>query len=153
MTTLREPSVILRPIDETDSFVDGAWRPQSLDLVAELPALLAEVEAAGYPEVRRVSYALAGWDAPTDRNNRMLDRVVKLGGFRSQDVAEIGLIDSSGWKRVTLVVLPPGSEPAMARRVMEMAGTTGDRHHAREILDLAVDDSPRSGEIQERRDR
>jgi hypothetical protein len=68
---------------------------------------------------------------------------VKLGGFQSQDPAEISLVDSSGWKRMTLVVVPPGTDPTVARRALTMASMNGDRHRAREILDLAVaQDSP-----------
>ena len=133
----REPSIALRHPGDVDTFVDGGWWPRSLDLVAELPALLMAVEAAGYGEVRRISYALTAWDGRPPRQSPMLDRVVKLGGFRSQDPAEISLVDSSGWKRVILVVLPPGTNRDAARRALTMAGRNGDRHHAREILDLA----------------
>jgi len=132
-----EPSIALRHPGDTGTFADGGWWPRSLDLVVELPALLMAVEAAGYGEVRRVSYALTGWDGPPPRKSSMLNRVVKLGGFRSQDPAEISLVDSSGWKRTTLVVVPPDTDSAVARRALIMAGTNGDRHRAREILDLA----------------
>lgn len=75
----------------------------------------------------------------------MLNRIVKLGGFRSQDPAEISLVDSSGWKRVTLVVIPPGTDPAVARRALAMSGLNGDRHRAREVLDLAKWGAPGHG--------
>jgi hypothetical protein len=133
----REPSIALRDPADAGGFVDGGWWPRSLDLVAELPALLMAVEAAGYGEIRRISYALTAWDGHPPRRSTMLNRVVKFGGFHSQDPAEISLIDSSGSKRVVLVVVPPGADPAVARRALSMAGLNGDQHRAREILKLA----------------
>jgi len=99
--------------------------------------LLMAVEAGGYSEVRRVSFALTTWEGRPPRSSRMLNRVVKLGGFRSQNPAEISLVDSSGWKRITLVLVPPETDRSVARRALAMAGTNGDGHRAREILDLA----------------
>jgi hypothetical protein len=132
-----EPSIALRHPEDTDTYVDGGWWPHSLDLLAELPPLLMAVEAAGYAEVRRVSYAMTAWDGRPPRKTPMLDGVVKLRGIQSQDPAEISLVDRSGWKRITLVVVPPGTDPAVARKALSMAGMNGDRHRAREILELA----------------
>jgi len=129
--------IVLRPPGGTGAFVDGGWWPRSLDLIAELPALLTAGEAAGYGEIRRVNFALTAWDGQPPRRSTMLNRVVKLGGFRSQSPAEITLVESSGWKRFTLVVVPPDADPAAARRALAMAGMSGDLHQAHEILDLA----------------
>jgi Family of unknown function (DUF5994) len=133
----RDDRIALRRPADTCAFVDGGWWPRSLDLIAELPALLMAGEAAGYGEVRRVSYALTAWDGHPPRRSTMLNRVIKLGGFHFQNPAEISLVDSSGWKRITLVVVPPDTDPAVARRALTMAGMNGDRHRALEILDLA----------------
>lgn len=126
----------------TRTFVDGGWWPHSLDLVTELPPLLAAVEAAGYDRVRRVSYAFAAWNGQPPRTTRLLNRIVKLGSFVSQDAAEISLVDSSGWNRVTVAVVPPDTDPTLARRALAIAGTDGDRHDARGILDIAAHASP-----------
>jgi len=133
---------VLRRPGGVGTFVDGGWWPHSLDLVAELPPLLAAVEAAGYREVRRVSYALNAWNGPIPRKAAMLNRIVKLGGFRYQDAAEINLIDSGGWKRISLLVVPPSAAPVLARRALAIAGANDDQHHAREILDLAARSTP-----------
>jgi len=129
--------ICLRTPTDEGGFVDGGWWPESLDLVAQLPALLRAGEAAGYRQVRRVSFALNNWDAPTPSQITVLGRIVKLGGFRSLDPAELNLVDSSGWKRMTLVVVPPGTDGTVARRALAMAGESGDRHRAVEILELA----------------
>lgn len=128
--------IVLRPPD-TGAFVDGGWWPRTLDLVAELPALLMACEAAGYGEVRRINFALTAWDGLPPRRSTMLRRVVKLGGFRSQDPAEMCLVGGAGWKRIIVVVVPPATDPTVAGSALAMAGMNGDRHRAREILDLA----------------
>jgi hypothetical protein len=133
----REPSITLRDPADAGGLVDGGWWPRSLDLIAELPALLEAVEAAGYREVRRVSYALTAWDGQPPRRVTILNHVVKLGGFQSQNPAEIALVDSSGWKRINLMVVPPRTDPAVARRALTMAGLGGAQHPAHEILELA----------------
>lgn len=127
----------LRTPGDSMTFVDGGWWPESLDLTAELPALLRAVEAAGYSEVRRVSYALTTWDAAVPRKTAMLNRVVKLGGFRSQEPAELTLVDGSGRGRVTILVVPPDTDAAVALRALALAGTNGDQHRPREILKVA----------------
>jgi hypothetical protein len=129
--------IVLRKPGGHGTLVDGGWWPTSLDLIAELPAVLAASEAAGYAETRRVSFALAAWDGLPPVRSTMRNRVVKLGGFRSLDPAELGLVDSSGWKRIMLVVVPPDTDPVIAGRALAMAGTDGDSHSAGEILDLA----------------
>ncbi|MGN6608992.1 MAG: DUF5994 family protein [Jatrophihabitans sp.] len=135
--TRHDRFLALRPFDKTERFVDGVWWPQSLDLVAELPVLVSAVEAAGYPAVRRLSFAIAGWDAPVVRRTTILDRTVRLGGFNSQDTAELALIDSSGWKRGILLVLPPGTDQATVDRAMAELDGIGDHRSARELLDHA----------------
>jgi hypothetical protein len=137
-----EPRIALRRPGAVGTFVDGGWWPHSLDLIAELSPLLAAIEAAGYGEIRRIGYALTAWDGPVPRKAAMLNRIVKLGGFRSQDCAEISLIDSGGWKRVTLVVVPPSATPVLAQRALAISCSNDDRHRAREILDLAARSSP-----------
>jgi hypothetical protein len=137
-----DPRITLRRPNGEGTFVDGGWWPHSLDLLVELPALLAAVEAAGYGKILRITYALNAWNGAPPRRAAMLNRIVKLGGFRHQDPAEISLVDSGGWRRVTLLVVPPSATPVFAQRALALAGTKGDRHHAREILDLAARSTP-----------
>lgn len=133
-----ELRVELRRPGAVGTFVDGGWWPHSRDLLEVLPPLLAAVEAAGYPEVRRVSYAFTAWDGQPPHKAAMLNRVVKLGGFVSQDPTELTLVDSSGWKRVTIAVVPPDTDPNTACRALAMAGANGDPHDARQILEIAA---------------
>jgi hypothetical protein len=128
--------VLRRPGGAFERFVDGGWWPHSLDLTAELPALISAAEAAGYGSVRRVSYHLGGWDA-APRRAAMLGRVIKLSGYRTKGLAAISLVDGSGWDHVDIVVIPPDTDPDTARRALEMAGDNDDQHRAGEILELA----------------
>jgi hypothetical protein len=125
-----------RPGGAFERFVDGGWWPHSLDLTAELPALIGAAEAAGYRAVRRVSYHLTGWD-PAPRRVAMLGRVIKLSGYRTQLPAAISLVDGSGWDHIDIVIIPPDTDPDTARRALEMAGDDSDQHRAGEILELA----------------
>jgi hypothetical protein len=113
-------------------YVDGGWWPRSDDLAAELPALLAQLSTAGYA-VRRVAYNLEAWD-PAPRRLTVNGRLVRLGGFRTQNAAEIDLVDSAGDERTALVVIPPQADPAMAERALVLAATADDTSRADEVL-------------------
>jgi hypothetical protein len=144
----RDPRVV--------GFVDGGWWPRSLDLGIELAPLLAEMFSAGY-DIHRVTYNLARWD-PAPRSVAVSGRLVKLGGYRTQNPALISLVDMSGWKRVDLLVILPDTHPRIAERALSLAGLDGDLHQAEQILELVkpaaaarisrtgcVDDLPGSG--------
>jgi hypothetical protein len=59
---------------------------------------------------------------------------VRLGGFQTQDKAMVTLVDTSGWKRLDIVVVPPDADPGFAEQALAMAGLDGDEHHAAEVL-------------------
>jgi hypothetical protein len=122
----------LRTKEVAHGFVDGGWWPHSRELTAELPALVDALQLAGY-DVFRVSFSIAFWgDAP--RKLATGQKIVRLGGFRTQDPALISLVDTSGWKRVDLVVVPPEAEPAFAEQALVMAATDGDVQRAAALL-------------------
>lgn len=134
----------LRDPERSGGFVDGGWWPHSLDLVRELPPLLAVLSAAGW-DVRRVVYHRDAWD-PAPRRLAASGGPITLGGYLTQDAALITLVDVAGWRQVELVVIPPATDPAVAARAMTLAARDSDLHHAGEIL-------TRAGEILERVDR
>ena len=119
----------------TGTFVDGGWWPRSLDLTVELPGLLNDVWARGY-DVFRVTYNLRAWDeAP--RRIWVGEHQVKLGGYNTESSASITLVDSTGWRRTELVVVPPDTDAASAEQALTMAAAEGDHHRAAEILESA----------------
>jgi len=93
-------------------FIDGDWWSRSLDLSIELPRLLAGRYSAGYG-------------------------VHRVEGRRTQEVASISLVDSSGWRRVCLVVIPPQTDPVITQRALTLAGLGSDIHHADDIRERA----------------
>ncbi|WP_329792174.1 DUF5994 family protein [Lentzea sp. DG1S-22] len=120
----------LRPKALTTGYVDGAWWPRSRDLAAELPALLA-VLAVRLGVVPRVSYNLAEWD--TAPRQIAADGVrVRLNGFWSRPAHTLDLI-AGDRRRLTLLVVPPGTDPSAAHETM-MCATRRD--NADTVADL-----------------
>ena len=121
-------------------YVDGGWWPRSLDLEAELPPLLDVLRSSGY-EIHRVLFNPVGWnDAP--RRLATAGLITKLGAYATQNIASISLVDSSGWKRLDLVVIPPATDASTAERALVLAAHDVDRHRAPEILPAAVRAGP-----------
>jgi len=143
-TTAATPStgvrLLLRDPGVVGGSVDGGWWPRSVDLTVELLPLLAKMYSAGY-DVRSVTYNITAWDRPP-RRLRVPGHQVRLGGYRSQDPALISLVDTSGWQRVDLVVIPPETNPVIAGRALALAGLDGDLHRAGQILQHARRQAP-----------
>jgi hypothetical protein len=112
----------LKPKAPTTGYVDGAWWPRSRDLSTELPALLA-VLAVRLGHTVRVSYNLTAWDV-APRRVTIDDRQVRLAGFHSQHMNIVDVIGPNG-PRITLLVVPPETEQAIAHRVLMTAARRG----------------------------
>jgi hypothetical protein len=108
----------LKPKAPATGYVDGAWWPRSLDLPTELPALV-EVLAIRLGHVERVSYHLGAWDA-APRRITVDGRLLRLGGYRSQNPHTVDVIGSTG-RRITLLVLAPSTAEAVAHQVLMKA--------------------------------
>jgi Family of unknown function (DUF5994) len=107
----------LKPNAPTPGCVDGAWWPRSRDLSTELPALLAELATRLGP-VARVSHNLDTWDVAPRRLGTV--QQVRLGGFRAQHPHTVDVIGLNG-SRLTLLVLPPATDPVSARQTLATA--------------------------------
>jgi hypothetical protein len=106
----------------TTGFVDGGWWPRSRDLPAELPALV-KVLAIRLGPVERVSYQLSDWDrAP--RRIVVGGTLVHVEGYRLRPPGTIDVLGGS--QRVTLLVVPPETEPELAHRALVAAGHRGN---------------------------
>lgn len=132
-TPLDHLSVRRQRRDTLGESIDGGWWPYSLDLGAELPALVAAMLAIGH-DVRRVIYHLDSWD-PAPRVVTVAGRRLGLSGYRTQDPHVISLIVGPGWDYVNLAVIPPETDVFSARRAMDLAGRDGDGRRPQEILD------------------
>jgi hypothetical protein len=118
------PRLRLKPEAPATGWVDGAWWPHSRDLTAELPSLLpALTDRLG--RIERVTHHLAAW-APAPRRLRSGDEHddVRLEGFRSQHTATLTVIGDR--HRLTLLVIPPDTDPGLAQRALLTAAHRGN---------------------------
>jgi len=116
-----------RPVSPT-GYIDAAWWPRSLDLTAELPALL-DVMWRAAREFSRVTYNIADWD-PAPRRLSVERRMVRLGGFTSIDPLTIKLADERGAERIDILVIPPATVPAVAQRALRFASEAANPDRA-----------------------
>ncbi len=150
MTTSHREATLVRPAPDpehqdvrisfrqpisTSGAIDAAWWPRSLDLTAEVPALVEALWAAGR-EITRITYGLGAWN-PAPRRVVVHGRTVRLGGFATGDPLTIRLSDSSRRERIDVLVVPPETDPDVASRALLMAAVEGNARTAAEILSAA----------------
>ncbi|GAA5169234.1 MULTISPECIES: DUF5994 family protein [Amycolatopsis] len=121
----------MKPAGAARGFVDGGWWPHSNDPAAEFPALVVALGASVGP-VSRMSYHLDTWDAVA-RKMPVQGRVVRFGGFRSMDTHTVEVIGSDG-RRVSLLVVPPGTPGGTARAVLRSAAASDSTASVADIL-------------------
>jgi hypothetical protein len=97
---------------------DGAWWPRSREPVAEFSALVTAL-VADSGVVDRIGFNAAMWDlAP--RELALETGFVQLAGFFGLDRHTI-IVIGPRMRRLTLLVVPPGADPAAAERALEAA--------------------------------
>lgn len=111
--------VALKPPGSVAGFVDGAWWPHGRDLAVELPSLLAAL-AGRLGRAGRVTFNLTAWH-PSARRLLVDGREVRLEGFRTQHADTLTVIGPDRRTRLTLLVVPPTTDPADTRRVLDTA--------------------------------
>jgi hypothetical protein len=108
----------LKPPGAVKGCFDGAWWPRSREPVAEFSALVTALVADSGP-VDRIGFNPAMWDlAP--RELALEAGFVRLAGFFRLDRHTIVVIGPR-IRRLTLLVVPPGADPAAAERALEAA--------------------------------
>ncbi|WP_436498276.1 DUF5994 family protein [Actinokineospora sp. HUAS TT18] len=114
----------VKPPGSPAGFVDGAWWPSTKNLAEELPPLLAALaDDLGHAE--RVTYNLTAWNPPS-RRLILGGGVVRLEGFQSQHQDTLTVVGSDGKRRLTLLTVPPETDPWTAERVLRAASAAGD---------------------------
>jgi hypothetical protein len=114
--------------------VDGGWWPRSRDPEAELPGLIAALDASLGP-VTRLALNLDAWDT-APRRVAVDGRRVRVGWFRHMDAHTIG-VTRAGQNRVTLLVVPPQATPSAAQIAMTMAADAATSAGPADILAAA----------------
>ncbi|WP_214403669.1 DUF5994 family protein [Pseudonocardia lacus] len=124
--------LVLKPGSVPPSgFVDGGWWPRSRDLPAELPALL-DALAPRIGRVEHIGYRLQDWDRAAGRV--VVDgTTVRLGGFRSGPADTLDVTADA--HRLTLLVVPPDTDPDTADRAVRAAGHPGNTDDTASLLD------------------
>lgn len=125
------PRLRLKPKAPSTGLVDGAWWPESTDLAAEIPDLLA-VLSVRLGAISDVLYRLTEWvKAP----NKMIvgDRSVRLAGYSRQPAHTIEVVGISG-RRMILLVVPPATAPEHAHTVMMAAAAPDNASAIDELL-------------------
>jgi hypothetical protein len=112
----------LKPDAPATGSVDGAWWPASRDLAAELPAVMDAV-AGRLGRVEAVSYNIDAWEA-APRKARIGGDVVRMSGFHTQAHDTVDVLGAR--RRLTLLVVPPDTEPAAAQAALAAAGREGN---------------------------
>jgi len=113
------PRLSLAPAGSAPALLDGAWWPRSLDLAAELPALVAVLDPL-WGRITRVTVHPAQWPV-VPRKVPVAGHVVNVGWFRAeQDPHEVMLLsyDVGRWN---LLVVPSRTSPASAAWLMAAA--------------------------------
>jgi hypothetical protein len=114
--------------------VDGGWWPRSRDPDAELPSLIAGLDASLGP-ITRVALNLDAWDS-APRRVAVNGRRVRVGWFRQMDAHTVGLTRAAQ-DRVVLLVVPPQATTAAAQIAMAMAADAANSAGPADILAAA----------------
>ena len=114
--------------------VDGGWWPRSRDPEAELPGLIAGLDASLGP-ITRLALNLDAWDT-APRRVAVDGRRVHVGWFRHMDAHTIG-VSRASQDRVLLLVVPPQASTAAAAIAMAMAADAANSAGPTDILAAA----------------
>lgn len=108
----------LKPPGAVKGCFDGGWWPCSREPVTEFSALVTALATDSGP-VDRIGFNPVTWDlAP--RKLATEAGLVRLAGFFGLDRHTIVVI-GPGVRRLALLVVPPGVDPAVAERALEAA--------------------------------
>lgn len=126
------------PRNPRTGVTDGAWWPRSTSLQAELPDLDLAVHALTGCRIARVAYTRSLW-SPAPRQLWTSLGMTKLGWF--EDSARPSTIDLDLSDNTTLVltVIPPDTEPPLARQILADGGHSELTAPAMTLIQRALD--------------
>ena len=119
----REDRLQLKPYRSASEHIDGAWWPQSSNLVDELPDLVTSLtDRLG--RVVMVGYRRNGWQE-TPPLVEIAGQTIELLGFTCDEPASVILIGEDG-RHVTLQVIRPDVSDEVARQTLAAARMPAD---------------------------
>ncbi|WP_157182913.1 DUF5994 family protein [Sciscionella marina] len=133
----------LKPHGPPAGYVDGAWWPRSRDLTREIPRLAAMLASSWLPP-SRITFAMEAWD-PAPRRVSVNGRLIRLGGFHSQDEHLLDVLGPDG-ERLTLLVVPPENSVDESEQALQSAADPDNRESPEDLLShgTALSALPRS---------
>ena len=123
----------VKPPCESCGFVQGAWWPRSRRLTTELPALLSALSRR-FGHIDQVVYDESEW-ARTPSAVDFADGRVILKGLSDRSTNTISVIGAA-FGEVTLLVVPPYSDPAVAYASVIAAADLDNESRADELLGI-----------------
>lgn len=135
----RTPRLRLKSKAPKNGCVDGAWWPRTDDLTKELPDLFAVLSVRlGRPD--RVLYNLEEWARPPAKI--IFDGwAVHLGGYRHQPANSIE-VHGLNRSTITLLVVPPRSDPDDAHETMMAAAGRTNTSTVDDLLTISLQHKP-----------
>jgi len=154
----RENRLRLKPYRSASEHIDGAWWPQSMKLVDELPDLVTSLSDR-LGRVVMVGYRRNGWHE-TPPLAEIAGHTIELLGFTSDEPASVIVISEDG-RHITLHVIRPDASEETARQALEKvsvpvdATPAGQSMVAKSVADVAdklakhegLDDQQRTAQI------
>ncbi|MFF5230852.1 DUF5994 family protein [Dactylosporangium sp. NPDC000521] len=125
------PRLRLAPTRAASAVLDGGWWPRSWDPVAELPGLVAALDAR-YGPIRLLMLNSDTWDVRF-RRLAMPTHVVRTGWFANVDPGIVVATTERG-DQIDLLVVPPDTLTALAEAAMTAAADPSNHLHPAEIL-------------------
>ena len=125
----------LSPPGTRRAVVDGVWWPYSTWLTDQVPQLLTLFETAGAP-ARRVIVHAADWTG-RPRDVAVGARLVPVHRLATL-FPHMMFLEGGDGRRTDLLVIPPGTEPAVADIAMAMATDPGNTVPAPRIVAAAT---------------
>jgi len=127
----RTPRLRLKSQAPKYGYVDGAWWPRTDDLTRELPDLLA-VLSVRLGRIDRVLFKLEEWARPP--TTIIVDGwAVHLDGYRHQPANSIE-VHGLNRSTITLLVVPPRSDPEDAHETMMAAAGRANTSTVNDLL-------------------
>ncbi|WP_159401076.1 DUF5994 family protein [Streptomyces sp. NRRL B-24484] len=124
------PRLALEPTMSREGVFDGAWWPRSDNVLAELPDLITAL-GAHLGRIVRVGLDISAWNG-VPGSVTVNGLAIRINWFTGSD-ATISV--TRGFQdHFLLLVVPPGSLPAMATSAMARASATGNHTPAVELL-------------------
>jgi Family of unknown function (DUF5994) len=119
----QENRLQLKPYRSASEHIDGAWWPQSTQLVDELPDLVASLSDR-LGQVVMVGYRRNGWHE-TPPLAEIAGRTIELLGFTSDEPTSVILFGEDG-RHITLHVIRPDTSEEVARQALQQARVPAD---------------------------